>query len=271
MHRVRLSSQRHGSSDKDRRSDDVAKDRGPAYRKATATRARTCRATRDATRRVARLMGLPHILRSGDFRCAFSRSAALLGICLALPAPDSTGFGSGCAPPPPPSVTVAKPVVKDIIERDDFIGRFEAVDQVEIRRAGLGGNRRQGSFPGRHARQGRATCSSPSIRVRTRTRSREAKSAVYVGPGGGWNFAQSDLDRAQQPPPEPATSPTSCSTSAGNPLLTAKAELDRSLGDLAPGASSIWTSLQIKAPLGGAYLAQARLGGQPRGARTRRS
>lgn len=33
----------------------------------------------------------------------------------------------------PPSVTVAKPVMKDITEWDDFIGRFEAVDQVEIR------------------------------------------------------------------------------------------------------------------------------------------
>jgi multidrug efflux system membrane fusion protein len=33
----------------------------------------------------------------------------------------------------PPAVTVAKPVVKDITEWDDFIGRFEAVDQVDIR------------------------------------------------------------------------------------------------------------------------------------------
>jgi RND family efflux transporter MFP subunit len=35
--------------------------------------------------------------------------------------------------PTAPSVTVAKPVVKDIVEQDDFIGRFEPVDQVEIR------------------------------------------------------------------------------------------------------------------------------------------
>src|SRR3954451_18593414 len=34
---------------------------------------------------------------------------------------------------PPPPVTVAKPVVKEITEWDDFIGRFEAVDQVDIR------------------------------------------------------------------------------------------------------------------------------------------
>lgn len=39
------------------------------------------------------------------------------------------------APPPgpPPSVTVAKPVVKDIVESDDFTGRYDAVDFVEVR------------------------------------------------------------------------------------------------------------------------------------------
>lgn len=34
---------------------------------------------------------------------------------------------------PPPAVTVAKPIVKDIVEYDDFTGRFEAADSVEIR------------------------------------------------------------------------------------------------------------------------------------------
>lgn len=34
---------------------------------------------------------------------------------------------------PPPPVTVAKPVVKDIVEDDEFVGRFEAVDDVAIR------------------------------------------------------------------------------------------------------------------------------------------
>ena len=34
---------------------------------------------------------------------------------------------------PPPAVTVAKPIVKDVVEYDDFTGRFEAVDNLEIR------------------------------------------------------------------------------------------------------------------------------------------
>ncbi len=37
------------------------------------------------------------------------------------------------APPPPPKITVAKPVVKDIMEMDDFTGRFRAKEEVEIR------------------------------------------------------------------------------------------------------------------------------------------
>ena len=36
-------------------------------------------------------------------------------------------------PPAPPPVTVAKPVVKDIIEWDDYTGRFEAVAEVDVR------------------------------------------------------------------------------------------------------------------------------------------
>ena len=34
---------------------------------------------------------------------------------------------------PPPAVTVAKPIVRDVVEYDDFTGRFEAADSVEIR------------------------------------------------------------------------------------------------------------------------------------------
>jgi len=33
----------------------------------------------------------------------------------------------------PPTVTAAKPVVREIVEDDEFVGRFEAVDQVSVR------------------------------------------------------------------------------------------------------------------------------------------
>ncbi len=42
------------------------------------------------------------------------------------------------AAPPPPPVTVAKPVVREVVDNDEFIGRFEAVDEVSVR-ARVGG------------------------------------------------------------------------------------------------------------------------------------
>lgn len=52
-------------------------------------------------------------------------AACLLALSLSAPALAQQ--------PPAPPVTVAKPVVKDIVEDDQFVGRFDAVDQVDIR------------------------------------------------------------------------------------------------------------------------------------------
>ena len=35
--------------------------------------------------------------------------------------------------PPPPKVTVAKPVERTVVDQDEYVGRFVAVDSVEIR------------------------------------------------------------------------------------------------------------------------------------------
>ncbi|UIJ73942.1 efflux RND transporter periplasmic adaptor subunit [Aurantimonas sp. HBX-1] len=59
-------------------------------------------------------------------------ATSLLLSILALPAAAQAPG----APPPP--VTVAKPIVREIVEDDEFIGRFEAVDAVSIR-ARVGG------------------------------------------------------------------------------------------------------------------------------------
>jgi membrane fusion protein, multidrug efflux system len=45
----------------------------------------------------------------------------------------STAAIAQAPPSAPPAVTVAKPIVKEVVERDDYVGRFEAVDAVEIR------------------------------------------------------------------------------------------------------------------------------------------
>jgi RND family efflux transporter MFP subunit len=65
--------------------------------------------------------------------------AGLVAAALALAAcEDQKPGGAAVAPAPPPPVTVAKPVVKDIVELDEFTGRFEAVATVEVR-ARVGG------------------------------------------------------------------------------------------------------------------------------------
>lgn len=60
----------------------------------------------------------------------FSRLAALL-LFLTLPAFSPEAKSQAQSGPVP--VTVAKPVVREIVEDDEFIGRFEAVDQVTLR------------------------------------------------------------------------------------------------------------------------------------------
>src|SRR5437868_13298187 len=47
-------------------------------------------------------------------------------------------IGCGEAPkqssaPPPPVVTVAKPAQRTIVDQDEYVGRFVAVDMVEVR------------------------------------------------------------------------------------------------------------------------------------------
>ena len=37
------------------------------------------------------------------------------------------------APPPPPKVTVSQPVLREVVEWDEYTGRLEAVESVEVR------------------------------------------------------------------------------------------------------------------------------------------
>ena len=66
------------------------------------------------------------------------RSIVMVAIFFALASCGKKDDGHGTPPPgapggPPPSVTVAHPLVKPIVDWDDFTGRFEAVDQVDVR------------------------------------------------------------------------------------------------------------------------------------------
>jgi RND family efflux transporter MFP subunit len=67
-----------------------------------------------------------------------ARPAAILLIALLIAAAFSTlgGCGQGqkqASAPPPPTVTVAKPVERTVVDQDEYVGRFVAVDSVEVR------------------------------------------------------------------------------------------------------------------------------------------
>jgi RND family efflux transporter MFP subunit len=68
------------------------------------------------------------------------RTASLLTILL-LPALAACGLQSQSQPqasPPPPQVTIAKPVSKMVADQDEYVGRFVAVEFVEVRARVLG-------------------------------------------------------------------------------------------------------------------------------------
>lgn len=54
-------------------------------------------------------------------------------VALALPVAACGQAPPPAAPPPPPAVTVAVPTKKTIVDKDEYVGRFVAVDAVEVR------------------------------------------------------------------------------------------------------------------------------------------
>jgi RND family efflux transporter MFP subunit len=82
---------------------------------------------------------LPHCTISNLLAAKVSMSHfpySRLAAALALLAPVLAGCGQGQPPgggPLPPTVTVAKPIERGITDQDEYVGRFVAVDSVEIR------------------------------------------------------------------------------------------------------------------------------------------
>ena len=46
---------------------------------------------------------------------------------------SACGSGDEAAAPPPPAVTVAAPLVREVVDWDDYVGRFEAIESVELK------------------------------------------------------------------------------------------------------------------------------------------
>jgi RND family efflux transporter MFP subunit len=62
-----------------------------------------------------------------------SSLATLLLLTLGLGGCGPDEPRAAAAPPPPPTVTVATPTKRPVVDRDEYVGRFLAVDSVEVR------------------------------------------------------------------------------------------------------------------------------------------
>jgi RND family efflux transporter MFP subunit len=149
-------------------------------------------------------------------------------------------------PPQAPPVTVAKPVVKDIIERDDFIGRFEAVDQVDVRA------RVSGYLDKVHFQDGTLVKAGDllfTIDPRPYQNALEQAQATVTSSEVRLNFAQSDLDRAEQLR-RTGNIADQLLDQRRQAYLTAKADLDRAQAFLRQAQLDVEFT-QIKSPLSG--------------------
>ena len=91
---------------------------------------------------------------AGDRSAAFGWLALVAGMALLAGCDDAGKDAQAKAGPPPPEVTVAAPLVQKLTEWDEFTGRFEAVQQVEVR-ARVAGYLQEIRFQdGQHVEQG---------------------------------------------------------------------------------------------------------------------
>jgi RND family efflux transporter MFP subunit len=173
------------------------------------------------------------------------RSACVLGVLGFWFATTGLALAQG-APPAPPSVTVAKPVVKDIIERTDFIGRFEAVDQVDIRA------RVSGYIDKIHFEDGTLVKAGDllfTIDPRPYRNALEQAQATVTSSQVRLDFAQSDLDRAEQLRRTGNVS-DQVFDQRRQAFLTGKAELDRAQAALRQAQLDVEFT-EVRSPLTG--------------------
>src|SRR5919112_206500 len=178
-------------------------------------------------------------------RMRLPRSVFVLSTVLLSGAGTSQTLAQG-APAQAPPVTVAKPVVKDIVERTDFIGRFEAIDQVDIRA------RVSGYLDKVHFQDGTFVKAGDllfTIDPRPYRNALEQAQSAVTSAQVRLEFAQSDLDRAEQLR-RTGNIPDQLSDQRRQAFLTAKAELDRAQAALRQAQLDVEFT-QIKSPLSG--------------------
>ena len=159
---------------------------------------------------------------------------------------DSGQQQAGQSAPPPPPVTVAKPVVKEVVERDEFTGRFAAVDMVEVRSRVSGYLERVDFEDGATVKAGDVLF---VIDQRQYKALLDQAQATLVSAQARLNFAESDLERAESLRRTGNISDQLLDQRRQN-YLTAKAELDRAQAALRE-ASLNYEFSEVRAPISG--------------------
>ena len=114
---------------------------------------------------------------------------AVLGLSLAA------GTASAQAPGgPPPTVTVAKPVVKEFVEQDQYTGRFDPIEFVEVRARVTGYIERINFIDGATVKKGDVLF---VIDRRPYKAALEQSQAALTSAKARLSFSQTDLERAQ--------------------------------------------------------------------------
>jgi len=114
--------------------------------------------------------------------------AALAAGPLATPARAQAPGG------PPPKVTVAKPVVRQIVEQDQYTGRFDAIDYVEVRARVTGYLEKINFVDGQTVKKGDVLF---VIDRRPYKAALEQAQAALASAKARQSFSQTDLERAQ--------------------------------------------------------------------------
>lgn len=151
---------------------------------------------------------------------------------------------SGSSAPPP--VTVARPVVREIQELDDFIGRFEAVDEVDVRARVSGYLDKVHFTDGAIVREGDLLF---TIDPRPYEAALQQAQATLDSANAQLNFAINDLQRAEGlRRNETVTEQTI--DQRREAYLAAKGAVDRDEAALAQAKLDVEFT-QIRAPIGG--------------------
>jgi RND family efflux transporter MFP subunit len=142
----------------------------------------------DTATPVAAPDGLSRLTRPHKVALGFVPLALIAGIAFSRP-----GAGSVEAAPPPAVVTAAAPLVREVAEWDEYSGRFEASQSVEVR------PRVSGAIVGVHFQDGAVVRQGQllfTIDPRPFAASLAEARAAVAGARSELNLAQADLSRA---------------------------------------------------------------------------